>query len=251
MSRKHEKEANHERWLLTYSDLITLLMIFFVVMYASSNVDASKYKAISDSFSVALGGGGGGNIINIIEPIYDNSEVKSENETKNGNYAMKTEEDQMDDIKQNLDKYLQNNGLKDNVVSVINERGLVVSLNDTVFFDSGKAQIIESSKNKLVEIGKIINNMGNYIRIEGHTDNIPIHNSTFTSNWQLSVVRASNVTELLIGEAKISPEKISAVGYGEYRPVADNNTVEGRSKNRRVDIVILNSKFDGAEQNKK
>ncbi len=241
MKKREEKEANNERWLLTYSDLITLLMIFFVVLYAGSNINASKYKALSDSFKVALGGGKSiiGN---------DNSPDISEN-TPPINTKV-SEEKSFENLKKSVDNYIENSNLKFNVSTAIEERGLVISLKDSLIFDSGKANIKPESKVKLVELGRILSGMDNYMRVEGHTDNIPINNNEFKSNWQLSVIRATNVTEMLIDKCNISPKRLSAVGYGEYRPIGDNKTEQGRSKNRRVDLIILSSKFDKVESNK-
>lgn len=241
MKKDEEKEPNHERWLLTYSDLITLLMIFFVILYSSSNVDAQKYKALSQSFSVVFGGGksiigtsNNGSIADNIAPI----------DTK------LVEQETIQTLKSEVDNYLKDNKLDSNVSTVIEERGLVIRLNDSLFFDSGKTELKQESIIKLKEIGSFLSKTNNYIRVEGSTDNVPISNAHFSSNWQLSVIRATNVVELLINDCKIPPNKLSAIGYGEFRPVASNSTEEGRAKNRRVDIVILNSKLNTSENEK-
>ena len=144
---------------------------------------------------------------------------------------------------------IKNLGLEDSVSTTIEERGLVISFNDSIFFDSAKADIKENMKTKLVALSEILNKIDNYVRVEGHTDNIPIKNEFYNSNWQLSSIRASNVVEFLIEYGSVSPDRLSAVGYGEYRPISDNNTEEGRAKNRRVDILILNNKYDNIENN--
>lgn len=249
MKKREEKEANHERWLLTYSDLITLLMIFFVIMYASSNVSASKYKAVSDSFKIALGGGK--TLIGEEEGAdINNSNSAGKSSASNDNKEL-SEENKLMNLKENVDKYLQSAGIGTSISTFIEERGLIISLKDSIIFDSGKAEIKSDYKKKLVGLGSILNKMDNYIRVEGHTDNVPINNNKFNSNWQLSVIRATNVTELLIEEAHIAPKRLSSVGYGEFRPVADNSTEEGRAQNRRVDIVLINSKYNEIENNKK
>jgi chemotaxis protein MotB len=140
--------------------------------------------------------------------------------------------------------------LGNQVVVELDERGLAIRLKDSILFDSGKAEIKNELKDQIGKIGKIINKVDSYIRVEGHTDNIPISNQYFKSNWQLSAVRAANVAEVLISESGISPAKISAVGYGEYKPIADNKTPEGRAKNRRVEILIVNEKFNEVEGGK-
>ncbi|KOA21500.1 motility protein B [Clostridium homopropionicum DSM 5847] len=239
ISDEEEKEANNERWLLTYSDLITLLMIFFVIMYAMSNISVEKYKKIAESFNIAFSGG--------------QSILEQDTSTSEGTPTPIVEKDleqaKMEQLKQEVDKYLANNNLSSSVSTEIEERGLVVRLNDTLFFESGKAEVKEDALKKLIQIGNILKQEDNYIRIEGNTDNKPINTYMFKSNWQLSAVRASNVVQLLIEKCNYSPEKLSSVGYGEYRPVATNNTKEGRAKNRRIDIVIMNTKYNTVEKN--
>lgn len=119
-----------------------------------------------------------------------------------------------------------------------------MSLKDTILFDSGKAEIKPQVQGKLIEIGKILNSLGNLIRIEGHTDNEPIHTSQFPSNCRLSVIRADNVTELMINSVHIQPQKISIVGFGEFYPKVPNTTPENKAMNRRVNIVILNNMYN-------
>lgn len=255
--KRHEKEPNHERWLLSYSDFITLLMIFFIIMYASSTMDKKKWVQIQSSFALTLGGGK-----NVIDP---SQQLANTTDLNNASAPSKTadnkpqptedasqkqienEQNEMQKIKEQLDKYLSDNGIRTGVITEITERGLQVSLSDTVLFDSGSANIKTDSISKLVQIGKIINQMDNYIRIEGHTDNVPISTAQFKSNWELSVIRATTVTELLIEKSLISPNKISPAGYGDTRPIADNSTDQGRSKNRRVNIILLSNKFSGSE----
>lgn len=239
--KKPEGHMNHERWLLSYSDFMTLLMILFVVLFAMSSIDQTKYKQLSESMKVAMGGGK-----TIMGDQAAISVTENSNKIEN---QIKSEETKLEEVKAQVDKYLEQNGLKSSVNTKIDERGLVVSLNDTMFFDTGRADIKLESQKKIIEIGKILNQLDNYIRIEGHTDNIPIKNSQYPSNWQLSSARASNVTEFLINNCGIVPQRFSAVGYGEYRPILDNSTEEGRARNRRVDIIIVSSKFDKIENN--
>jgi len=244
MRKKRESHNNSERWLLTYSDLITLLMIFFVVMYALSNVDVSKYKQISESLRIAMGGGK--TMVGQDDTSSVTDKVKVIDSSKGSEEKIKMEE-----VKKTVDKYLQQNGLSQSVSTKIEDRGLVVSINDTLFFDNGKAEVKSEYAKMLIEIGKIINQLGHYIRVEGHTDNVPIRTSQFNSNWQLSAVRAANVTELLVEQAGIPPKQLSSIGYGEFRPVGDNFNEAGRMKNRRVDIIIMSSKFNEIENNQK
>lgn len=240
----HEEETpeNHERWLLTYADLITLLMIFFVVMYAMSNVDAKKYSALSNSLTNALDGSTG---------MLDNQGKSIAEPLKEPNQSTTGEQNKLKEVQKQLEQYLEKNNLQKEVTMAVEERGLVISLKDTLVFDIGQAVVRTETQNKIIEIGKILNQLQNYIRIEGHTDNIPIHNANFNSNWELSAIRATNVTQLLINYSYIAPQRLAAVGYGEFRPIVDNSTEAGRIKNRRVDIIILNSKFNQVENNNK
>ncbi|CEH32889.1 flagellar motor protein MotB [Romboutsia lituseburensis] len=241
--KKHEEEEehqNHERWLLSYADFITLLMIFFIIMYAMSTLDQKKYEKLTTALNQAMGDG---------TAIADTGSNMG-GETGNG----LSEDAKLKKVKENLDKYLKENNLSASVSTTIEKRGLVLSFKDSLFFDSGKAEIRPEQIDKLITISKIINQSiisDSYIRIEGHTDSVPMHNEIFKSNWDLSVMRASNVAQILIDKAGINPERLSATGYGEYRPKVDNSTAEGKSTNRRVDIIIMNSQFNEVENNKK
>jgi chemotaxis protein MotB len=150
-------------------------------------------------------------------------------------------------IKAKLDQFSIENRIQTKLISSIEERGLVVSIQDTLLFESGSAEITPSAKKILKKISTVLAASPNYIKVEGHTDNLPIHTTKFPSNWELSVLRATNVVQILVQDGGIDSRRLSATGYGEYRPVADNNTVEGRSANRRVDLVILRSKYDLVE----
>jgi chemotaxis protein MotB len=247
--KKHEEEhENHERWLLSYADFITLLMIFFIIMYSMSNVDSKKYKQVAAGLSAAMGGGGA-NIIGIDDGVpIDKVENLIDTTLEN-----MTEEQKLEKVKDAVDKYLKQSGLDNSVSTTVEERGLVLSFKDSIFFDSGKSEIKSEQSKKLIEIGRILNQpiiSESFIRVEGHTDNVPVKNNIFKSNWDLSVARASHVVQILIDQSEIKPERVSAAGYGEYRPKSDNNTKAGRNANRRVDIIIMNSKFNEIENNK-
>ncbi|MFL0247631.1 flagellar motor protein MotB [Candidatus Clostridium stratigraminis] len=250
MSRRKKHEEGHdnsERWLLSYADFITLLMIFFVILYSMSNLDNKKYQQIAAGFNKAMGGGGA-TLIGKDQgtPINDNSAPVDTN------LVNADEQAKLEQVKTLVDKYLSSSGLSDSVTTTIEERGLVLSFKDSLFFDSGKAEIKSEQAKKLVEIGKILNQPiinSSFIRVEGNTDNVPINTYEYKSNMDLSVIRAANVSELLINQSGISPERVSATGYSEYRPKASNNTEEGRASNRRVDILIMNTKFNEVEKN--
>ncbi|MGL5675801.1 MAG: OmpA/MotB family protein [Cellulosilyticaceae bacterium] len=230
------KKENSERWLLTYSDLITLLMIFFVVMYAMSNVDQQKYSQLANSL-----GGVFSNTPYVIGEGTGNGLVPQEN-NEPGQEPINTQTTE-EKVQQQIEQYLKDNQLQDKVKMTVQPRGLVLSLQENAFFESGKADILGKYEKNILEITDILKQLDNDLIVEGHTDNQAIHNSLFESNWELAAMRAINVIDLMVAEGGIAPEKMSATSYGEYRPVASNDTEEGRAKNRRIDIVVLNSAF--------
>lgn len=244
--KHHEEEGNNERWLITYSDLITLLLVFFIILYAFSKIDNDKYKNLASGFNTVFGSGTG-----ILVGDGTGEMVGDGIGGTGGEGGEQTEEGMLSDIKDEVDSYLTSNGLEESVSTDIDDRGLIIRMSNSILFDSGTANIKADNSSSLSTIGTLLNSMPNYIRIEGHTDTLPISNTKFKSNWELSVLRATNVAEILIADAGIKPERISVLGYGEFRPIADNSTAEGRAKNRRVDIVIMNTKFDKIEENQK
>ncbi|MDK2807069.1 MAG: chemotaxis protein MotB [Thermoanaerobacterium sp.] len=231
-----EKKENSERWLLTYSDMITLLMIFFIVLYTISTVNSQKFQQIAASLGKTFDG------TNYVVGQYSGNSILDSIKTTNNTNTDNAIESQ-------LDKLIKQNNLQNMVTYKIDERGFVISLNDTLLFDTGSADVKPDQKATLIKIGNILKAMPNYIRVEGHTDNVPINNSQFHSNWELSVIRATNVVEILVNDVKIDPAKISAVGYGEYRPIVPNDSDKNRQLNRRVDIVIMNSDYNKWEPN--
>lgn len=227
MKRREKKSENNERWLLTYSDLITLLMIFFVVMYASSTVNSAKYESLSTSLNSVLGSSGGSG--DTPTPVVDTNGTGIVSETT-----------KLENLQGNVDEILLQYNLSDKVHTKLEESGLAIIFDNDLLFDSAKAVIkpeIKDSLNKIAEPLKALNT--NLIRVEGHTDILPIHNEEFSSNWQLSSVRAANVVQYLNETCSITSNRLSAVGYGSEKPIGDNNTESGRNSNRRVEIILI------------
>lgn len=247
MKKNTKKEKDDtERWMLSYLDFITLMMIFFLMMYAISNVDTKKSQTLANSLKIGFNSGNGENVIAVSDSSNSPPTVIDQQNTQNDSDSV-AEEEKLSDVKKKVDDLVNNSELKGSVTTSIQERGLIISFNDSVFFNSGQSTIKPDWQGKLISISKILNDIDNYIHVEGHTDNVAINNDYFHSNWQLSAVRAANVVEFLISKGNVKPERLSSVGYGEYRPVKDNNTEDGRAANRRVDIVILNTKFNNSE----
>lgn len=266
MSRKREHEAekeNGERWLLTYADLITLLMIFFVVLYSMSKVDAQRFAAVAESLNKALGGGTPSKIELAVSPAgpslfqtgtppgngtdpNNTAHTKPETNENTSQGTGVTEKMSIDAIKAKIDKFAKDNGIQTTLVTTTEERGLVVSIQETLLFESGSADITAQARDILEKISTVLAAAPNQIKVEGHTDNLPIKTAMFPSNWELSVIRSTNVVHILQHDG-ISPDRLSAAGYGEFRPIHSNDTDAGRGKNRRIDLLILRTKYDLTE----
>ena len=229
-----ESSENHERWFVSYADFITLLFAFFTVMYALSTVNEQKYKAMSDSLSDAFSADGLSAITsseNVSVPEHREDPTlgymtSSFKKTFSGDYRR---------VQSNLSKLEEAKKININ----IERRGVVVSLLEQGVFVSGKAEILPESLAIIDEIAATLKDLPNQIKIEGHSDNIPIDNDDFSSNWELSSARALNILMYLVNTHSMDPTKYSATGYGEFHPIAENDSPEGRAKNRRVDIVLF------------
>lgn len=264
MKKKKVKKENSERWLLTYSDLITLLMILFVLLYAMGNVDQEKYDKLSTSLGDAMGGKriastqGGERIIDtglphIVEDINDSQEYNDDNvesnlSTVDGSDIDESRLNEMEYLKDFIDRVLNNYYVNNKINSKIVSRGLEISFNDGIFFDSGDDVLKPDMKKALFEISVLLKQIDFYIRVEGYTDNVPVTNGKFTSNWQLSAMRAANVVEYLADDGQVDGDRLSGIGYGEYKPKASNDTKKGKAINRRVDIIILNAQENEEQQ---
>ena len=248
-----------ERWLLTYADMITLLMALFIVMFSISSVNTSKFDALQRSLKEAFSGNvlpGGEAVIQTggstkgqetpkvqppvpaIQPLIQ-KEFQKQQEKKQGS-KQGTEDEQFKRTKRNLDDYAAKHGLKKKLETEITRRGLVIRmLTDGVLFDSGEAKIKPGAMPQLEKIAGLLQVDENHpINVEGHTDNVPIKSSQFPTNWELSTARASSVVRLLIAD-NAPADRLGAVGYAQLHPIASNGSAAGRSRNRRVEIVLL------------
>jgi chemotaxis protein MotB len=231
--KHHEEQENGERWLLTYADLITLLLAFFIMMYTFSKKDAQKYEEVSSHLKAIFSGGtgiGGKGSVTSASPIHLPSRGESSGEMKR---QLESEIISLSNSKEKFD------GPKQNISVLADGRGIVIRVMDRAFFDEGKSDLKERAKGALDKIVPIIKGAPNQIRIEGHTDNVPINTHDFRSNWELSVRRATEVVRYFIERHSYPPEMISAVGFAEYRPIVDNNSPENRALNRRIEIIVM------------
>lgn len=256
MARKHKhpEHVNHERWLVSYADFITLLFATFTALYALSKADASKAKAVADGLREAFGTSGA-QVVNMealeVNGIpSDKSRLPTGQGNENSKEPPSTKEagkEEFEEIKKQVEEFLMTKGMLNKVAIDQQERGLVVSLKEGGFFQSGSADVQESAYAVLAELAEKIKQYRNPVRIEGHTDNVPMSSRTYPTNWELSSARATSMVRVLTDRFKVPSGKISATGYGESRPKTSNDTPAGRARNRRVDIVILSSTGESSE----
>jgi chemotaxis protein MotB len=236
-----DDEDNPDRWLVSYADFITLLFAFFVVMYAISSVNLSKYNALTNAMGSAFTGNNPQSIqVNKIEvkPQPEKTIIKPLPLSYLYQEKLRREREYMARVGVELSNKLSNL-IQDGKVQVMqNNRGVRIDISDSVLFTSGSADIAEDAIDMLNEIAMILNSNPRFIQVEGHTDNTPIHNQLFYSNWELSAVRATTVVRLL-NQAGIAANRLSAIGYGDTQPLSSSDTEFGRAKNRRVSIMIL------------
>ena len=221
--RKHTEHENADRWLLTYADLITLLLGLFVILYAMSKIDAGKYSEVASALNGVFGAPHG---------ILTGNPTLLENPSN----ALQAERQKIsDDIRAAL--RLDERPLP--VTITENERGVTVHIMEELLFASGSADLKQTSLVTLDTLALVLRTLTNDLRVEGHTDNVPINTVQFPSNWHLSVARALTVAYYLIQRHGLLQERVSVVGYSEFQPLAPNDNIDNRSRNRRVDIVIV------------
>jgi chemotaxis protein MotB len=238
---RHDTHENHDRWLVSYADFVTLLLAFFVVMYAISSVNDSKYKAVSASLDAAFkmpqAGVADPSLIHAtgqdspLKALTDKRDARQLELQKKRDEAMKT-------LAGNLARVLASFIKADQVNITRNEKGILLDIRANALFDEGESDLQPGSAPILVAVAKVLGGVNLQVEVDGHTDSTPIANSRFSSNWELSAMRACDVVRLFV-ENGIAPERLTAAGMASYRPVADNDTAEGRARNRRVTVMVL------------
>lgn len=223
-----------ESWLVPYADILTLLLALFIILFASSSIDAVKFRQMSSVFNQVFTSGTG------FMDYPSSTNTDNSDSLNSGGIKGKTEQEQLSDVQNRVDKYINKNKLNTKLATSLTGEGLLVTIRDNVLFESGVAEVREKDKKIAKEISSLlVMDPPRSIVISGHTDNIPIKNNHFDSNWDLSVMRAVNFMKVLLENNKLAPEWFSAKGFGEFQPVASNKTAEGRAKNRRVEILIV------------
>jgi chemotaxis protein MotB len=252
----NEPAANHDRWLVSYADFMTLLLGFFVVLFASSYRDNQMIKKLSQAIHIGfhdLGAFAGGqndtgaayknlaptaNVAPISPGLQPGLSPVKMDSTAPGSPTAASPVD-IAQLRKELEASIGQELRNHEVVMSETPEGFVISLKDLGFFNSGEAALLPGAAEKIERIAAVLLQHGLDLRVEGHSDDQPIHTAEFRSNWELSTARAMTVLLLLVDKAGFDPRRISVAGYGQYRPIADDSTIEGRRMNRRVDLVVV------------
>ncbi|AJY74977.1 flagellar motor protein MotB [Paenibacillus beijingensis] len=262
MAKKHRHEAHEEHtdesWLIPYADLLTLLLALFIVLYAASTTDVKKFQEMSQAFNIALTGGNG--VLESYKSLdsqtpnsanrdnkTDSSEAQSDARSQDLTLQqlIQKEQENLEKLKKQLDQYIKKNGLTSQLQTKLNQSQLLITISDNALFSSGSAVVKPNSRSLAVSIANMLQQYPGYeIIVSGHTDNEPISTPEFKSNWDLSSTRAIRFMDIMLANKKLDPKLFSAVGYGEYRPVASNESAIGRSQNRRVEVSIIRKYTD-------
>jgi chemotaxis protein MotB len=254
--KKASAHVNHDRWLVSYADFITLLFALFVVLYSSSQVDQRKAGHLAQAIQVAFQELGVFKASNTKVPLRDADAMPFEKAQEIENTQLTAdlgrivnpmkgiltgaaEAQSLHDAQEAIQKALHPEIEQSEVSMQLRREGLTISLKEAGFYNSGTATIRPDSLGAISRLVEVLKERPENLRIEGHTDDLPIHNSRFASNWELSSARATEMIRLLITQYGFDPSRLSAAGYAEFHPIAPNTTVEGRAQNRRVDIVVL------------
>ena len=248
--KKHaapHEEHEGEPWLLPYSDLMTLLLALFIALFAISQTDQKKMSELSQAFSSAFNMGGP-SFFNQMGPNMGRRAEMPSDEDK-GNHAYLAENQQLEEIQKKMQEYIEENHLEDQLSTEMAEEGLMIRIKERALFPSGSAQLVGQAQSIVPVVAGMLASLPERVVISGHTDNVPISTAQYPSNWELSASRAMNLMKaVLAAEKSLNPARFSAIGYSEYRPIADNKTDAGRQQNRRVEIFIArNYRFNPNE----
>jgi len=246
MRRKKPKGSNHERWLVSYADFVTMIFALFVVLFSSARKDSARQADMASAIASAF------TQLGLFAPHSATPPMTAQTSTSaqsvavvpnNASDFVGSAQQRTDllNLKKRLETELATEIAKQTVSLRLSKDGLVISLLEAGFFDSGSAMYKPSSGPVIKRISDRLKALPNELRIEGHTDEMPIHSAQFASNWELSTARATTIARLFIEQYQFDPQKLSAAGYAQYRPYTSNSNEEGRAHNRRVDIVVLPS----------
>lgn len=245
--KKHPEHVNHERWLISYADFITLLFAFFTVLYAVSSADSDKLKKLVQSMRTAFGGPAEAQPVSVMpeagkSPFTPESVSMGLGTPLGFNIAV-TDEEIIKSVQLRIENFLVKSVSEGKVRVLVSDRGLVIRIAEAGLFKAGETDIDPKAYSLLDEVALSLVELPNYVRVEGHTDNVPVRSPAYPSNWELSTSRSSRIVRYFIDRHHFPPDRLGAAGFGEYRPAATNQSEYGRAANRRVEIVILRNKL--------
>lgn len=248
--RRRTQKSGAPKWMVTYSDMITLILVFFILLFSMSQIDMQKFEMITESFqdramldflpstSPIEGPPSNTSVFNNVDESEDKTDVDVDGMLDYLD-AWEKKEDALASLMDDVELFLKEEDLTDAVSANRTEEGVVLVLQDSILFQPGEATVLASGQLILNEVGTLLEGMPNHVRIEGHTDTRPIENFRYPSNWELSGARASSVIRYLLDHFELDEQRFSLIGHGEVNPIAKNDTEENMAKNRRVEIIIL------------
>lgn len=240
--RAAEPRRGAPGWMVTFSDLVTLILVFFILLFSMSQIDMIKFKAITESFREQVFDFYP-SVIPLENPPSGLDVDIPEKDKEQGMDEQKTAEESLQNLLIEVQSFLTKNGLDDVIIANRTERGVVLVLPEQVLFDPGEAILLGDSYEFLDKVGELLGKIPNLVKVEGHTDDIPMSSYRYPSNWELSAARSSSVIRYLSENHQLDSNRFIAVGYADTRPVVSNSDTENRKKNRRVEIIISDPKY--------
>lgn len=240
--RRPRQGAAQDRWLIPYADLVTLLFAFFTALYAVTSADVTRVGHIAEGVRAAVG------TAPVSEPEPPQADGHGLLPEHNAVAPLLADPPPQPDVRAALERGLADELLSSRIELIEDRRGLVLAIPEAGAFDNGRANLTPVAEQLIGRIARVLTDLPNAVRVEGHTDNTPISTARFRSNWDLSTARATEVVAYFIEQGRLAPDRLSAAGYAEYRPRDTNLTPAGKARNRRVDIVVLNVATETSEE---
>lgn len=251
--KKKQGPKGAPKWMVTFSDLMTLILVFFILLFSMSVVDANRFEAIAESFQERAIFDFYPSLIPFENPAEDRDVRDDPFDADVDPFESHMEMDevemseQLDDLLQEVNEFIEDNDLTENISATRDDRGVVLVLQEQALFETARAEILPQAEPFLEKVGTLVTTVPNMVKVEGHTDSRPINTVQFPSNWELSGARASSVIRFILSNFDVDDRRFLAVGYGETRPVAPNTTPDNLQQNRRVVIVISDPSYDESE----
>lgn len=249
--RQQKQEKGAPKWMVTFSDLMTLVLVFFILLFSMSVVDATKFRAVAESFQNRAIFDFYPSMVPFENPAEDIDVKKDPFDDVNDPFRQvqkgESKDQELNKLYEEVQRFLEENQLNEVISASRDDRGVVLVLQERTLFETGEAKIIDGAQPFLKKVGTLLEAIPNLVKVEGHTDSRPINTYRYPSNWELSGARASSVIRYLIENNSIKPNRFLAIGYGDTRPVVPNTSEENLNKNRRVVIVISDPNYNENE----